>query len=93
MSQPPALESPQFRLLAIALIQEGMGILDWKTDQEFANYQWEERDWRSYVIYKLNGFDLPVNMITLAVGKKWAEDPEKNVEAFTRRILKEWKLL
>lgn len=93
MSEAPTIESPQFRLMAIALIQDGIGILDWKTEQEFANYQWEERDWRSYVIYVLNGFDLPTEMIMLALQKKWQEMPEQNVEVFTRQILEEWKLL
>ena len=93
MSHPPEINHPQFRLMAIALIQDGMGILDWKTEQEFANYEWEDRDWRNYVIYKLNGFDLPMTMITLAIHKRWKEFESQNVEEFTRLILQEWKLL
>lgn len=93
MSGPPAIDSPQFRLMAIALIQDGIGILDWTTEQEFANFEHEGRDWRNYVIYTLNGFDLPATMINLAIQKKWQDAAEKNVETFTRQILEEWKLL
>lgn len=92
MPGPPAIDSPQFRLMAIALIQDGIGILDWNTEQEFANFEHEGRDWRNFVIYRLNGFDLPATMITMAIQKKW-QDSEKNVELFTKRILEEWKLL
>ena len=78
--------------MAIALIQDGIGILDWSTEQEFAHFEHEGRDWRNYVIYMLNGFDLPATMITMAIQKKWQESA-KNVEEFTRRILAEWDLL
>lgn len=93
MESLPEIEDPTFQLMAISLIQEGMDRLDEETEKEMSAWSFGGRGWREYVIFKLNGFDLPVDFITMAVRKKWADEPEQDVERFTRRILWEWGVL
>lgn len=83
----------QFRLMVIALIQDGMGLLDEQTEQLFAGFEQEGRNWREHVIYRLNGFDLPAEFIILAIRKKWEDFPTRDVEVFTKHILAEWNIL
>lgn len=83
----------QFRLMVIALIQDGMGLLDEHTEQLFAGFEQEGRNWREHVIYRLNGFDLPTEFIVLAIRKKWEDFPTRDVEVFTKHILAEWNIL
>ncbi|CAM2067554.1 hypothetical protein SCOR_19385 [Sulfidibacter corallicola] len=85
--------SPQFKLMVIALIQDGMGLLDEETEAMFVNFQEEGRGWREHVIYKLNGFDLPPDFVVLAIRKKWQDFGSRNVEVFTKQILAEWNML
>lgn len=90
---PRSDEQTRVHHMAIALIADGAGQLTEETEAMFARFEEDGRAWREYVIYKLNGFDLPVEMIRGALLKRWEAHPTKDFADFTRTILKEWKLL
>ncbi len=88
MNQPPNI-----RLMAIALIQDGIGQLDATTETTLDRLLIDGSSWREYMIRQLNGFDLPADFVKLAILKKWQEFESQDTQAFTEAILDEWGLL
>jgi hypothetical protein len=93
MSTDNNQQQTQLHHMAIALITDGLGQLTEETEATFARFEEDGRPWREHVIFKLNGYDLPVEMIKAAIHKRWLDYPSQDVAAFTRLVLKEWKLL
>lgn len=86
-------EQTRIHHMAIALIADGMGQLTEETEATFARFEEEGRNWREYIIFKLNGYDLPTEMILAAINKRWSEHKPQDPADFTRTLLKEWKLI
>lgn len=87
------LNSPTMRMLAVALIQDGIGRLSEETAASLASFSENGMGWRDYAIFRLNGSQLPPEFITHALFKKWMAWPQNDVQGFTRQILHEWGLL
>lgn len=83
----------RLRHMAIALIADGVGQLTPETQADFSRFEEDNRTWREYVIFKLNGFDLPVPMILAAINKRWQGHEPQDIAHFTRTLLKEWDIL
>ena len=83
----------QLRLMAIALIQEGIGDLNSETKSELEALAVDEKTWQEQVIEHVNGRVISVPFVLAAIAKKWEASPHKNRELFTRQILADCGLL
>lgn len=81
------------RLMAISLIQEGLGDLHPDQKSELERFERDGLNWREYVIHQINGAVLPAEFVLGAIHTKWKKSPHQNRELFTRQVLTEWGLL